>query len=59
MPLELPKKLPPRRQTDHQIDLDHQLELIEFQKQLMELLDAGLIQPSKASYGTLVLFQTK
>ena len=34
-------------------------ELVELRKQLNELLDAGLIQPSKASYGAPVLFQKK
>ena len=69
MPPELPKKLPLRRQMDHQIELVPRLrplaqapyrmtppELRELRKQLMELLDAGLVQPSKASYGAPVLF---
>ena len=56
MPLELPKKLPPRRQTDHQIELVlgsrtpaqapyrmTRLELIELRKQLTKLLDVGLV----------------
>ena len=34
-------------------------ELRELRKQLTELLDAGLVQPSKASYGAPVLFQKK
>ena len=34
-------------------------ELIELWKQLTELLDAGLVQPSKAPYGAPVLFQKK
>ncbi|TMW97052.1 hypothetical protein EJD97_006303, partial [Solanum chilense] len=34
-------------------------ELVELRKQLNELLDAELIQPSKAPYGALVLFQKK
>ena len=34
-------------------------ELVELRKQLNELLDAGLIQPSKAPYGAPVLFQKK
>ena len=33
--------------------------LIELQKQLAELLDAGLVQPSKAPYGAPMLFQKK
>ena len=72
MTLELLKKLPPRRQTDHQIELVPGSrtptlspywmtppELTELRKQLMELLDAGLVQPSKAPYGAPVLFQKK
>ena len=72
MPPELPKKLPPRRQMDHQIELVSGLrppaqapyrmttpELIELRKQLTELLDAGLVQPSKAPYGAPMLFQKK
>ena len=72
MPPELPKKLPPRRQTNHQIKLvpgsrtpaqaPYRMtppELREFHKQLTELLDAGLVQPSKAPYGAPVLFQNK
>ena len=66
MPPELPKKLPPRRQTDHQIELmlgsrtpsqaPYRMTPPELRKQLMELLDAGLVQPSKAPYGAPVLF---
>ena len=72
MPPELPKKLPPRRQTDHRIELvlgsrtpaqaPYQMtppKLRELRKQLTELLDAGLVQPSKAPYGAPVLFQKK
>ena len=72
MPPELPKKLPPRRQTDNQIELVPGLrapaqapyrmsppELIELRKQLTELLDAGMIQPSKAPYRAPVPFQKK
>ena len=72
MPLELPKKLPPRRQTDHQIELvpgsrtlaqaPYRMtlpKLRELWKQLTELLDEGLVQPSKVSYGASVLFQKK
>ena len=35
------------------------VELLELRKQLKELLDACLIQSSRAPYGTLVLFQKK
>ena len=34
-------------------------ELTELQEQVMELLDAGLVQPSKAPYGAPMLFQKK
>ncbi|KAJ4729345.1 Retrotransposon protein, putative, Ty3-gypsy subclass, partial [Melia azedarach] len=69
---ELPKRLPPRREVDHRIELEPgtkppamspyrhaPLELQELKKQLQELLDAGYIRPSKAPFGTPVLFQKK
>ena len=72
MPPELPKGLFPRREEDHKIELEPRAkpptmgpyrmtspELEELRRQLKELLDAGFIQPSKASYGTPVLFQKK
>ncbi|GKV49230.1 hypothetical protein SLEP1_g55993 [Rubroshorea leprosula] len=72
MPPELPKKLPPRREVDHAIELEpgskppamgpYRMappELEELRKQLKELLDAGFIRPSKAPYGAPVLFQKK
>ncbi|KAM7494779.1 hypothetical protein LguiB_029388 [Lonicera macranthoides] len=72
MPDNIPKKLPPRREIDHQIELVlgtkppvraayrmPQPELAELQKQLRELLDAGLVQPAKSPYGAPVLFQKK
>ncbi|GKV33019.1 hypothetical protein SLEP1_g41575 [Rubroshorea leprosula] len=72
MPSELPKKLPPRREVDHAIELEpgskppamgpYRMappELEELRKQLKELLDAGFIRPSKAPYGAPVLFQKK
>nr|GFB58200.1 uncharacterized protein [Tanacetum cinerariifolium] len=72
MPTELPKKLPPRREVDHSIELEsgskpsakapYQMpppELEELRKQLKELMDAGYIRPSKAPYGASVLFQRK
>ena len=72
MPLELPKTLPSRHAVDHKIELVpgskppskapyrmSPMELVEMRKQLTELLDAGYIQPSKAPYGALVLFQKK
>ena len=64
MPPELPKKLPPKREEDHKIELKPGAkppamgpyrmappELEELRRQLKELLDAGFIQPSKAPYG--------
>ena len=72
MPLELPKTFPPWRAVDHRIELVPRskppskapykmspTELAKMRKQLTELLDAGYIQPSKASYGAPVLFQKK
>ena len=72
MPPELPKNLPPRRDIDYKIEFLPGMvspaqapyrmapkELVELRKQLNELLDARLIQPSKASYGATVLFQKK
>lgn len=71
-PSELPKELPPRRTMDHQIELEPSArapvqapyrmppaELAELWKKLDELLNAGLVQPSKAPYGLPVLFQKK
>ncbi len=72
MPQELPKKLPPKREVDHRIELVSDArppamapyrmappELEELRKQLKELLDAGHIRPSKSPYGAPVLFQKK
>ncbi|GJX16759.1 RNA-directed DNA polymerase, eukaryota [Tanacetum coccineum] len=72
IPKELPKKLPPRREVDHTIELEtgskplakapYQMsppELEELRKQLKELMDAGYIRPSKALYGAPMLFQIK
>ncbi|KAL9265740.1 Retrovirus-related Pol polyprotein from transposon 17.6-like protein, partial [Drosera capensis] len=72
MPPELPRKLPPRREVDHVIELEPgarppaavpyrmaPTELEELRRQLKELLDAGFIRPSKAPYGAPVLFQKK
>ncbi|RVW71430.1 Retrovirus-related Pol polyprotein from transposon 17.6 [Vitis vinifera] len=71
MPPELPKRLHPRREEYHKIELESepspamgpyrmaQPELEELRRQLKELLDAGFIQPSKLSYGVSVLFQKK
>ena len=70
MPLELPKKFPLRRSTNHQIELLLRAkppaqvpylmtpsELEELRKQLPELLYARLIEPSRTPYGALVIFQ--
>ena len=72
MPLKLPKKLPPRREEDHKIELEPGAkpptmgpyrmappELEELRRQMKELLDARFVQPSKAPYGAPVLFQKK
>ena len=72
MPSELPKELPPRRPIDHNIELlpgakppaqvpyrMARAELLELRKQLKELLDSSMIQPSRAPFGAPVLFQKK
>ena len=72
MPPKLPKTLPPRCAVDHKIELVPGLkspskapykmspmELVEMGKQLLELLDSGYIQPSKAPYGASILFQNE
>lgn len=72
MPNALPKKLPPQRVVDHQIELEPGAkppamspyrmappELAEMRRQLKELLNAGFIRPSKAPFGAPVLFQKK
>ncbi|XP_039018028.1 uncharacterized protein LOC120149241 [Hibiscus syriacus] len=72
MPAELPKKLPPKREVDHKIELVENAkpparapyriappELEEMRRQLKDLLDAGYIRPSKSPYGAPVLFQKK
>ncbi|XP_015084245.1 uncharacterized protein LOC107027655 [Solanum pennellii] len=69
---ELPNKLPLRRDIIHKVELLRGMvtpaqapylmvpkELAELHKQLNDLLDDGLIQPSKAPYGAPVLFQKK
>ena len=71
MPVKLSKELPPWQPINHKIELllgkkKHTtqvpykmspIELLELRKQLRELLDASLIQPTRASYGALVSFQ--
>jgi hypothetical protein len=72
MSSQLPKKLPPRRAIDHQIELVSgikppsqtlyrmsPIKLAELRRQLGELIDIGFIRPSKAPYGALVLFKKK
>ena len=72
MPTELPKRLPPRREVDHAIELEMggkspafppyrmaPSELEELRRQLKELLNVSYIHPSKFSYGAPVLFQKK
>ena len=72
MPQDMPKRLPPRRTVDHEIELVpgakpparapyrmSQPELAELRRQLTEMLDTGIIVPSKSPYGSPVLFQKK
>ncbi|CAN6455079.1 unnamed protein product [Victoria cruziana] len=72
MPAELPRRLPPRREVDHAIELVPSAkppamapyrmapaELRELRRQLDEMLEGGIIRPSKAPYGAPVLFQLK
>ncbi|KAL0301855.1 UNVERIFIED_CONTAM: Retrovirus-related Pol polyprotein from transposon [Sesamum radiatum] len=71
MPDELPRKLPPKRAVDHEIELVpgtklppgpyrmSQPELVELRKQLKEMLESGIIKPTKSPYGAPVLFQKK
>lgn len=72
LPPELPKKLPPRREVDHQIELEPGIkppakapyrmsppDLEELRRKLKELLDIGFIQPSKSPFGSPLLFQKK
>ncbi|KAL0336261.1 UNVERIFIED_CONTAM: RNA-directed DNA polymerase [Sesamum radiatum] len=69
---ELPRKIPPKRAVDHEIELVpgtkpparapyrmSQPELVELRKQLKEMLESGIIKPAKSSYGAPVLFQKK
>ncbi|XP_070004238.1 uncharacterized protein [Nicotiana sylvestris] len=72
MPQDMPKRLPPRRIVDHEIELVpgvkpparapyrmSQPELTELRRQLTEMLDTGIIVPSKSPYGSPVIFQKK
>ena len=69
MPPQLPMTFPSKREVDHKIELapnaqplaraPHEMslsELEELRKQLNELVDTGFIRPSKAPYGSPVLF---
>jgi hypothetical protein len=71
-PDELPPGLPPRRDVDHRITLKPGAvpisrspprlsppELAELKKQLIELLNAGKIQPSVSPWGASTLFVSK
>ncbi|KAL0447964.1 UNVERIFIED_CONTAM: Transposon Tf2-12 polyprotein [Sesamum latifolium] len=72
MPDELPRKLPPKRAVDHEIELVpgtkppvrapyrmSQPELVELKKQLKDMLESGIIKPAKSPYGAPILFQKK
>ena len=72
MQAKLLKELPPRHPIDRKIELipsakPHaqapycmpHAELLDLRKQLKELLDADMIQPSRAMYDASVLFQKK
>ncbi|KAL0355494.1 UNVERIFIED_CONTAM: hypothetical protein Sradi_3996300 [Sesamum radiatum] len=72
MPHELPRKLPPKRAVDHEIELVPgtkpparapyritQPELVELRKQLKDMLESGIIKLAKSPYGASVLFQKK
>ncbi|KAL2230461.1 UNVERIFIED_CONTAM: Retrovirus-related Pol polyprotein from transposon [Sesamum indicum] len=66
IPQELPRKLPPKRAVDYEIELvpgtKHptkapyrmsQLELVELRKQLKDMLESGIIKPAKLRGGLL------
>lgn len=72
MPTELRKFLPPRRAVNHKIELEPSVvmrakalyrmslnDLVELRKQITYLLDCGMVQSSKVSFGLSVLFQKK
>ena len=71
-PERLPRRLPPRRNVDHEIELEpghappsrptYRLsppEMDELKKQLEELLAQGFIRPSVSPYGAPILFVRK
>ncbi|KAL0385858.1 UNVERIFIED_CONTAM: hypothetical protein Sradi_2980100 [Sesamum radiatum] len=64
MPDELPRKLPPKRAVDHEIEVVpgtepparapyrmSQPELVELRKQLKDILESGIIKPGKSLMG--------
>jgi len=68
MPTELPKRLPPRTEVSHAIELESGAKLLVFapycmaspeleklSRQLKKLFNVGYICPSKSPYGALVL----
>ncbi|KAL0303196.1 UNVERIFIED_CONTAM: Transposon Ty3-G Gag-Pol polyprotein [Sesamum radiatum] len=72
MPDELPRKLPPKRAVDHEIELVPgtkpparapyrmtQLELVDLRKQLKDMLESSIIKPANSPYGAPVMFQKK
>jgi hypothetical protein len=72
LPPELPKELPPKRGVEHAIDLEpgsqpaakapyrlSEKENEEMRKQIEELLEKGLIEPSKSPFAAPVLFVRK
>jgi hypothetical protein len=68
---ELPNRLPPRRKIEHGITVEHGVpknlaayhlshsQLMEQRKQILELLEKGLVQPSSSPWGAPVLFVAK
>ena len=71
-PAQLPQRLPPKRDVDHEIELQQgasppsrspyrlpKPELEELQTQLTSLLEKGFIGPSKSPFGAPVFFVKK
>ena len=68
---ELPDKLPPKRAVEHSIDTNQaaptnraayslsQVQLLEQRRQILELMNKGLIRPSSSPWGSPVLFVKK
>ena len=72
VPKELPARLPPRRDVNHDIDLEpaavppsrppyrlSKPEMDELQRQITALLEKGFIEPSKSPFGAPVFFVKK